>query len=106
MNLNLLSISIFTLKRKSKHNSYPLAYTILIKYRVVLYKFIKYVQVEESSGYDVISRTFTEREKCGLKQIQAFTLPMVAVPIRKHSGYRDLLAARSMTIGVKLYTYL
>ncbi|KAL0880559.1 hypothetical protein ABMA27_001790 [Loxostege sticticalis] len=51
-------------------------------------------QVEESSGYDVISKTFTEQEKCGLKQIQAFKLPMVAVPILKHSGYRELFAAR------------
>ncbi|XP_038214536.1 glutamate receptor ionotropic, kainate 2-like [Zerene cesonia] len=51
-------------------------------------------QVEQSSGYDVISRTYTEREKCGLKEIQAFKLPMVAVPIRRHSGYRDLFAAR------------
>ncbi|XP_052754703.1 ionotropic receptor 75a [Galleria mellonella] len=51
-------------------------------------------QVEQSSGYDIISRTFTEREKCGLKEVEAFRLPMVSVPIRKHSGYRDLLASR------------
>ncbi|CAH2236516.1 ionotropic receptor 75a-like [Pararge aegeria] len=51
-------------------------------------------QVEESSAYDIISKTYTEREKCGLKEIKAFTLPMVAVPVRKHSGYRDLLGAR------------
>ncbi|XP_063532719.1 glutamate receptor ionotropic, kainate glr-3-like isoform X1 [Cydia strobilella] len=51
-------------------------------------------QVEEPSGYDIISKTFTEREKCGLKQIQAFKLPMVAVPIRKHSGYKELFATR------------
>ncbi|XP_059049619.1 ionotropic receptor 75a-like [Achroia grisella] len=51
-------------------------------------------QVEQSSGYDIISKTFTEREKCGLKEVQAFRLPMVSVPIRKHSGYRDLLASR------------
>lgn len=57
------------------------------------------MQVEESSGYDVVSRTYTEREKCDLMQIQAFKLPMVAVPIRKHSGYRELLAARSMTMS-------
>lgn len=57
------------------------------------------MQVEESSGYDVISRTYTEREKCNLKQIQAFTLPMVAVPILKHSGYRELLGARSAPTG-------
>ncbi|CAH2107908.1 unnamed protein product [Euphydryas editha] len=51
-------------------------------------------QVEQSSGYDIISKTYTEREKCGLKEIKAFTLPMVAVPVRKHSGYKELLGAR------------
>ncbi|CAH0714087.1 unnamed protein product, partial [Brenthis ino] len=51
-------------------------------------------RVEQSSAYDIISQTYTEREKCGLKEIKAFTLPMVAVPLRKHSGYRDLFAAR------------
>ncbi|XP_049868117.1 ionotropic receptor 75a-like [Pectinophora gossypiella] len=51
-------------------------------------------QVEESAGYDVVIRTFTEREKCALQEVPAFTLPMVAVPIRKLSGYRELLAAR------------
>nr|ARO70544.1 antennal ionotropic receptor 75d-2 [Dendrolimus punctatus] len=51
-------------------------------------------QVEQSSGYDVISKTFEEHEKCGLKEIEAFSLPMVAIPIKKHSGYRELLASR------------
>ncbi|XP_048006929.1 glutamate receptor ionotropic, delta-1-like isoform X2 [Leguminivora glycinivorella] len=51
-------------------------------------------QVEEPSGYNIISKTFTEREKCGLTQIQAFKLPMVAVPMRKHSGYKELFASR------------
>ncbi|XP_032515501.2 glutamate receptor ionotropic, kainate glr-3-like isoform X2 [Danaus plexippus] len=51
-------------------------------------------QVEQSSAYDIISKTYTEREKCDLKEIKAFTLPMVAVPVRKHSGYKDLLGAR------------
>lgn len=52
-------------------------------------------QVEQSSGYEVISQTFTEAEKCGLKEIQAFRLPMVAIPLAKHSGYRELFATRS-----------
>ncbi|XP_037298268.1 glutamate receptor ionotropic, delta-2 [Manduca sexta] len=51
-------------------------------------------QVEQGSGYDIISKTFTEHEKCGLKEIQAFKLPMVAVPIVKHCGYRELIASR------------
>ncbi|CAG9785360.1 unnamed protein product [Diatraea saccharalis] len=51
-------------------------------------------QAEETSAHDIISKTFTEREKCGLKHIQAFKLPMVSVPVRRLSGYRELLAAR------------
>ncbi|KAI5633240.1 glutamate receptor 1-like [Phthorimaea operculella] len=51
-------------------------------------------QVEEGSGYDVISKTFTEHEKCGLMQIQAFKLPMVSIPVKKYSGYRELFAVR------------
>nr|ALM24944.1 ionotropic receptor 75d [Athetis dissimilis] len=51
-------------------------------------------QVERSSGYDIIKQTFTEREKCSLKEIEAFKLPLVAVPMRKHSGYRELFASR------------
>lgn len=62
--------------------------------------------MEESSGYDIISKTFTEREKCGLQQIQAFRLPMVAVPLRRHSGYRDLFAARSLPLFSCLPTKL
>uniref|UniRef100_A0A2A4JEM6 Uncharacterized protein n=1 Tax=Heliothis virescens TaxID=7102 RepID=A0A2A4JEM6_HELVI len=51
-------------------------------------------QVESSSGYDIIKQTFTEREKCSLKEIEAFKLPLVAVPMRKNSGYRELFATR------------
>ncbi|KAJ8731049.1 hypothetical protein PYW08_002462 [Mythimna loreyi] len=51
-------------------------------------------QVEQSAGYDIIKQTFTEREKCSLKEIEAFKLPLVAVPMRKHSGYRELFATR------------
>lgn len=50
--------------------------------------------MEEPSGYDIISKTFTEHEKCGLQQVQAFRLPMVAVPVRRHSGYKELFATR------------
>lgn len=52
------------------------------------------LKVEQSPGYDIISKTFEEHEKCGLQEIQAFSLPMVAVPIRKHSGYKELFASR------------
>ncbi|XP_022814472.1 glutamate [NMDA] receptor subunit 1-like [Spodoptera litura] len=51
-------------------------------------------QVEKSSGYDIIKQTFTEREKCSLSEIEAFKPPLVAVPMKKHSGYRELFASR------------
>lgn len=62
---------------------------------VVQHRLHRSFQVEESSGYDIISKTFTEHEKCGLKQIQAFKMPMVAIPLQKLSGYRELFATRS-----------
>ncbi|KAF9805722.1 hypothetical protein SFRURICE_009354 [Spodoptera frugiperda] len=51
-------------------------------------------RVEKSSGYDIIKQTFTEREKCSLSEIEAFKPPLVAVPMKKHSGYRELFASR------------
>ncbi|CAB3224062.1 unnamed protein product [Arctia plantaginis] len=51
-------------------------------------------QVERSSGYDVIMKTFTEHEKCSLDEIEAFKMPMVAIPMRRFSGYRELFAVR------------
>ncbi|KAJ8721746.1 hypothetical protein PYW07_002521 [Mythimna separata] len=56
-------------------------------------------QVEQSAGYDIIKQTFTEREKCSLKEIEAFKLPLVAVPMRKHSGYRELFATSLQQIA-------
>ncbi|XP_075974129.1 ionotropic receptor 75a-like [Anticarsia gemmatalis] len=51
-------------------------------------------QVERSAGYDVITKTFTEREKCALDEIEAFKMPMVCIPMRRYSGYRELFAVR------------
>lgn len=63
------------------------------------------VQVEKSSGYDIIKQTFTEREKCSLSEIEAFKPPLVAVPMKKHSGYRELFASRFYLL-LLLYTIL
>nr|AXY83433.1 putative ionotropic receptor 2 [Conopomorpha sinensis] len=51
-------------------------------------------QVEQAAGYDVITKTFTEQEKCMLTEIEAFRLPTVAVPIKKNSGFRDIFGTR------------
>ncbi|XP_036216328.2 ionotropic receptor 75a isoform X1 [Bactrocera oleae] len=47
-------------------------------------------QVELQAGYQIISNTFSEPEKCGLKELEPFQLPMIAVPTRKNFPYKEL----------------
>ncbi|TMW47235.1 hypothetical protein DOY81_007687 [Sarcophaga bullata] len=47
-------------------------------------------QVELQAGYQIISDTFSEPEKCGLKELEPFQLPMIAVPTRKNFPYKEL----------------
>ncbi|XP_011295612.3 uncharacterized protein LOC101892589 isoform X1 [Musca domestica] len=47
-------------------------------------------QVELQAGYQIISNTFSEPEKCGLKELEPFQLPMLAVPTRKNFPYKEL----------------
>lgn len=47
-------------------------------------------QVELQAGYQVISDTFTEPEKCGLKELEPFKLPILAIPVRKDFPYKEL----------------
>lgn len=47
-------------------------------------------QVELQAGYRIISDTFNEPEKCGLKHIEPFQLPMLAIPVRKNFPYKEL----------------
>ncbi|XP_037969861.2 uncharacterized protein LOC105392961 [Plutella xylostella] len=51
-------------------------------------------QVEVSSGYDIISKTFTESEKCGLNYIDPFRLQTLGIPIKKHSGLKEIFSTR------------
>ncbi|KAL9905878.1 ionotropic receptor 75d [Glossina fuscipes fuscipes] len=47
-------------------------------------------QVELQAGYQIISDTFNEPEKCGLKELEAFQLPIIAIPTRKNFPYKEL----------------
>ncbi|XP_068082176.1 ionotropic receptor 75a [Anabrus simplex] len=51
-------------------------------------------QVDRVQGYKEISDTYTEREKCGLKEIELFPLAPLTVATGKHSGLREMFAQR------------
>ncbi|XP_054261628.1 glutamate receptor ionotropic, kainate glr-3-like [Macrosteles quadrilineatus] len=50
--------------------------------------------VETNLGYKMISETFLETEKCALSELQLFPMPMLAIPLTKRSGYRELFAQK------------
>lgn len=58
-------------------------------------------QVELQTGYQIISDTFSEPEKCGLKEMEPYKLPMIAVPTRKNFPYKELF--RRQLIRCLLY---
>lgn len=47
-------------------------------------------QVELQAGYQIISDTFSEAEKCRLGKIEAIQLPMLGFPTRKNFPYKEL----------------
>ena len=47
-------------------------------------------QVELQTGYQIISDTFSEPEKCGLKELEPYKLPIIAMPTRKNFPYKEL----------------
>lgn len=55
-------------------------------------------QVELQAGYQIISDTFNEPEKCGLKELEAFQLPIIAIPTRKNFPYKELFRRQSVII--------
>ncbi|XP_060851638.1 glutamate receptor ionotropic, delta-1-like [Rhopalosiphum padi] len=46
--------------------------------------------VEKTSAYQVINKKWSEEEKCGLYEIQLFKLPVLAIPVVKKSGHKDV----------------
>lgn len=47
-------------------------------------------QVEKASGYQIISDTFNEPEKCRLKELEPFQLPIISISTRKNFPYKEL----------------
>lgn len=60
----------------------------------ICYNIFQTQQVELTAGADMISKTFTEREKCGLNFIDPMRLKAVGIPIKRNSGYKELMATR------------
>ncbi|XP_014271321.3 ionotropic receptor 75a [Halyomorpha halys] len=50
--------------------------------------------VETSIAYNIMSKTYTSQEKCGLSELHVYTYPRFSIPVIKDSGYRDLFASR------------
>nr|AXU25111.1 ionotropic receptor 5 [Cyrtorhinus lividipennis] len=50
--------------------------------------------VDINAGYKWISDTFEEAEKCSLSQIKLFKTEMLAMPVAKRSGYREIIAQK------------
>ncbi|XP_026805088.1 uncharacterized protein LOC113548417 [Rhopalosiphum maidis] len=46
--------------------------------------------VEKTSAYQIINKKWSEEEKCGLYEIQLFKLPVLAIPVVKKSGHKDV----------------
>lgn len=48
------------------------------------------------SAYKLISRLWREEEKCGFSEIPLFKLPILALPVIKKSGYKDIFKQKSV----------
>ncbi|XP_055371854.1 uncharacterized protein LOC129605882 [Condylostylus longicornis] len=51
-------------------------------------------QVESQAAYQVVSATYDEHEKCGLKELELFQLPVMAIPVKKKFPYKELFRQR------------
>uniref|UniRef100_A0A8W9ARP3 Ionotropic glutamate receptor C-terminal domain-containing protein n=1 Tax=Phlebotomus papatasi TaxID=29031 RepID=A0A8W9ARP3_PHLPP len=51
-------------------------------------------QLETHTAYKIISDTYTETEKCGLKEVESIKIPRHSIPIVKNSSYRSIFRER------------
>lgn len=65
-------------------------YVGIEKVRTELFAF----QVDSPAGYNAISKTFTETEKCGLSEIQMIVLPRTTFLVERNSGYKELISQK------------
>lgn len=52
------------------------------------------LQVESSTAYKIVARTFKESEKCSLSEIHLLRLPMLTVTVVKHSPFKEMFKCR------------
>lgn len=60
------------------------------KVRTQLFAFL----LDSQSAYKAIQKTYTESEKCGIKEIQIIVLPTSTIAVEKNSGYKELVRQR------------
>jgi hypothetical protein len=51
-------------------------------------------QVDTTSAYKIMSETYQEHEKCGLKEIDLFPAPMFTIATTKGSSLREFFSQR------------
>nr|CAD7423048.1 unnamed protein product [Timema monikensis] len=51
-------------------------------------------QVDKALAYKLISDTFTERDKCGLMEVELFPLPLMSLATVRGSPYKEFIAQR------------
>jgi hypothetical protein len=51
-------------------------------------------QVDTTSAYKIMSETYEEHEKCGLKEIDLFQSPTITVATTKGSSLREYFSQR------------
>ncbi|EEB10763.1 glutamate receptor U1 precursor, putative [Pediculus humanus corporis] len=51
-------------------------------------------EIELNAGYKLISQTFKDHEKCGIKEILLVPKPFVCMAVSKTSSYREIFAQR------------
>ncbi|XP_029347065.1 ionotropic receptor 75a-like [Acyrthosiphon pisum] len=56
--------------------------------------------VEKTSAYQIINKKWREEEKCGLYEIQLFKLPVLAIPVVKKSGHKDVFKQKYVFVYV------
>nr|WVD93708.1 ionotropic receptor 75c [Graphosoma rubrolineatum] len=64
-------------------------------------------KVETPWAYTLITRTFEDKEKCDLDELNPFVMPTLAVGLQEKSGYREPIArsfSRLSEVGIKRRT--
>lgn len=52
--------------------------------------------IDSQSAYKAIHATYTDVEKCGIKEFQIIVLPISTIAVERNSGYKELIKQRSV----------